>query len=226
MDVKSAFLNGYLNVEVYVAQPKGFINHEYPQYVYKLNKALYGLKRSPRAWYERLTVYLGHKGYSRGGADKTLFVNRSDKDLIIAQIYVDDIILGGFCEELVKNFINIMQPELEISMVGELSYFLGLQIKQRKEGIFITQKKYAKNLVKKFCLEKSQQKRTLATTHVKITKDITGESVDHKLYRSMIGSLFYLTTSKSDITYAIGISARFQSNPRVSHLAAVKRIIK
>ncbi|KAL0549381.1 hypothetical protein IC582_013863 [Cucumis melo] len=155
MDVKSAFLNGYLNEEVYVAQPKGFINHEYPQYVYKLNKALYGLKRSPRAWYERLTVYLGHKGYSRGGADKTLFVNRSDKDLIIAKIYVDDIILGGFCEELVKIFINIMQPKFEISMVGELSYFLGLQIKQRKEGIFITQKKYAKNLVKKFCLEKS-----------------------------------------------------------------------
>ncbi|TYK04104.1 Cysteine-rich RLK (RECEPTOR-like protein kinase) 8 [Cucumis melo var. makuwa] len=103
-----------------------------------LNKALYGLKQSPRAWYERLTIYLGHKGYSRGGADKTLFVNKSDKELIVAQIYVDDIIFRGFPRELIKNFIDIMQSEFEMSMIGELSSFLGLQIKQKKEDIFIT----------------------------------------------------------------------------------------
>ena len=132
MDVKRVFLNGYLNEEVYVVQPKGFTDPMYPQHVYKLNKALYGLKQVLRAWYEQLTVYLGHKGYSREGANKILFVNKSDKDFIVAQIYVDDIIFEGFPEELFKNFIEIMQSEFETSMVGELSCFLGLQIKQRK----------------------------------------------------------------------------------------------
>ena len=121
MVVKSAFLNGYLNEEVYVAQPKGFMDLVYPQHVYKLNKALYGLKQGPRAWYERLTIYLGHKGYSKGVADKTLFMNKSDKDLIVVQIYVDYIIFRGIPEELVKNFIDIMQSEFEMSMVEEMS---------------------------------------------------------------------------------------------------------
>ncbi|KAL0549690.1 hypothetical protein IC582_014177 [Cucumis melo] len=119
-----------------------------------------------------------------------------------------------------------MQLEFEMSMVGKLSCFLGLQIKQIKKDMFTTQEKYAKNLVKKFGLDQSQQKWTPTATHVKITRDITKESVDHKLYRSMIGSLHYLTTSRPGIAYAVGIFARFQSDPRVSHLAVVKRIIK
>ncbi|TYK21443.1 gag-pol polyprotein [Cucumis melo var. makuwa] len=186
MDVKSAFLNGYLNEEVNVAEPKGFIDSEFPQYVYKLNKALYGLKQAPRAC----------------------------TDLIVAQIYVDDIIFGGFPKTLVDNFINIMKSEFEMSLVGELSCFLGLQIKQRSEGMFISQEKYAKNLVKKFGLDQSQHKRTPAATHAKITKDMVGTEVDHKLYRSMIGSLLYLAASRPDIVYAVGICARYQSNPR------------
>ncbi|KAA0052830.1 putative mitochondrial protein [Cucumis melo var. makuwa] len=108
-----------------------------------------------------------------------------------------------------------------MSMVGELSCFLGLQIKQRKEGIFIAQEKYAKNIVKKFGLDKSQQQRTPAATYVKITKDSDGESINHKHYRSMIGNSLYLTTSRSDIAYVMGICARFQSEPHVSHLAAI-----
>ena len=191
MDIKSAFLNEYLNEEVYVTQPKEFINSEFSQHVYKLNKALYGLKQAPRVWYERLTVYLGRKRYSRGGVDKTLFVNRSDNSQIVAQIYVDDIIFERFPKKLVESFINIMESEFEMSMVGELSCFMGFQIKQRIEGIFKTQEKYAKNVLRKFGLEKVQQKRTPAATYVKITKDTNGETVDHKLYRSMIGSLLY-----------------------------------
>ncbi|KAL0560542.1 hypothetical protein IC582_000947 [Cucumis melo] len=217
MDVKSAFLNGYLNEEVYVAQPNGFIDLVYPQYVCKFNKALYGLMQAPRAWYERVTIYLSHKGYFRGGAYKTLFINKSKIDMIVAQIYVDDIIFGGFPKKLFNNFIDIMQSEFEMSIIGELSCFL---------GIFISHKKYAKNIVKKFELDKSQQKRTPAVTHVKITKDSDGDIVDNKLYRSMIGSLLYLTTSRRDVAYIVGVCARIQSNPRVSHLVAIKRIIK
>ncbi|KAL0561561.1 hypothetical protein IC582_001995 [Cucumis melo] len=147
MDVKSAFLNGYLNEEVYVAQPKGFIDSEYPQHVYKLNKALYGLKQASRAWYERLAIYLNCKGYFRGGTDKTLFIHITNDELIVAQIYVHDIIFGGFPQDLVNNFIDIMKLEFEMSMVRELSCFWGLQIKQKSDGIFISQEKYVKNII-------------------------------------------------------------------------------
>ncbi|KAL4035346.1 hypothetical protein IC575_004030 [Cucumis melo] len=108
MDVKSDFLNGYLNEEVYVAQPKGFVDFEHPKHVYKLNKALYGLKQAPGAWYDRLTVYLRGRGYSRGEIDKTLFIDSKSDQLLVTQIYVDDIIFGGFPQGLVNNFINIM----------------------------------------------------------------------------------------------------------------------
>ncbi|KAA0055980.1 putative gag-pol polyprotein [Cucumis melo var. makuwa] len=194
MDVKSAFLNGYLNEEVYVAQPKGFIDSEYPQHVYKLNKALYELK--------------------------------TNDELIVAQIYVDDVIFGGFSQDLIDNFINIMKSKFEMSMVGELSCFLGLQIKQKSEGIFISQEKYAKNIVKKFGLEQSRHKRTPTVTQVKIIKDTNGARADHKLYRSIIESLLYLTASRPNIAYVVGTCARYQADPRMSHLEAVKRILK
>ncbi|KAA0053468.1 gag-pol polyprotein [Cucumis melo var. makuwa] len=195
-----------LLLEVYVAQPTCFVDSEHPKHVYQLNKALYRLKQALRAWYERLTVYLRGKGYSRGEIDKTLFIHRKSDQLLIAQVYVDDIIFGGFSLDLVNNFINIMQSEFEMSMVGELSCFLGLQIKQKNEDI--SQEKYAKNMVKKFGLEQARNKRTPATTHVKLTRDTDGTEVDHKLYRSIVGSLLYLTGSRPDIAYAVGICAR------------------
>ncbi|KAL0549740.1 hypothetical protein IC582_014228 [Cucumis melo] len=222
MDVKSAFLNGYLNEEVYVAQLKGFVDSEHPKHVHKLNKTLYGLKQAPRAWYDRLTIYLRDKGYSGGKFDKTLFIHRKSDQLLVAQIYVDDIIFGGFSQDLVNNFINIMQSEFEMSMVGELSCFWGLQIKQKNDDIFISQEKYAKNMVKKFGLEQARNKRTPAATHVKLTTDTDGVEVDHKLYRSIVGSLLYLTASRPDIAYAVEICARYQVDPRISHLEAVK----
>ncbi|KAL0561771.1 hypothetical protein IC582_002212 [Cucumis melo] len=194
--------------------------------MYKLNKALYGLKQASRAWYKRLTIYLSCKGYSRGGADKTLFIQRTNDQLIVTQIYVDDIFFGGFPQDLVNNFIDIMKSEFEMSMMGELSCFRGLQIKQKSEDIFISQEMYAKNIVKKFGLEQSRHKRTSAAIHVKITKDTDGARADHKLYRSIIGSLLYLTTSQPDIAYVIGICARYQADHRTSHLEAVKRILK
>ncbi|KAL4011530.1 hypothetical protein IC575_028590 [Cucumis melo] len=171
-------------------------------------------------------MYLGKKGYSRGETDKALFFNRTSTDLIVAQIYVDDIIFGGFPKTLVNNFIDIMKSKFEMSLVGELSCFLGLQIKQRSEGIFISQENYAKNIVKKFGLDQSQYKRTPIATHAKITKASIGTAIDHKLYRSIVGSLLYLTVSRLDIVYAVGICARYQLDPRISHLNVVKRIIK
>ncbi|PNY10358.1 retrotransposon-related protein, partial [Trifolium pratense] len=226
MDVKSAFLNGYLNEEVYVEQPKGFVDPSFPNHVYKLKKALYGLKQAPRAWYERLTEFLVNQGYKKGGHDKTLFMKDVEGKLMIAQIYVDDIVFGGMSRQMVEHFVKQMQSEFEMSLVGELTYFLGLQVRQMEDSIFVSQEKYAKNIVKKFGMEGGSHKRTPAPTHLKLTKDEKGIDVDQSLYRSMIGSLLYLTASRPDIMFAVGVCARYQASHKMSHLAQVKRIFK
>ncbi|CAM8954199.1 unnamed protein product [Rhodiola kirilowii] len=226
MDVKSAFLNGLLNEEVYVAQPKGFEHPHHPDHVYRLKKALYGLKQAPRAWYERLTEFLINHGYVREGVDKMLFMKHTRSDFIIAQIYVDDIVFGSSNQKLVDKFVEQMHSEFQMSMVGEMCYFLGLQVKQKADSIFISQSKYARNLIKKFDLEKATHKRTPAATHVKVTKGEAGTRVDQTLYISMIGSLLYLIASRPDIAHAVGVCARYQANSKESHLMNVKRIIR
>ncbi|CAA0808130.1 cysteine-rich RLK (RECEPTOR-like protein kinase) 8, partial [Striga hermonthica] len=148
MDVKSAFLNEILHEEAYVKQPEGFKDPKNPNHVYRLKKALYGLKQAPRAWYELLTMYLLKKGLKRGGVDQTFIAHRTNEDLLAVQIYVDNIIFGSTSKKLVNHFVKLMSSEFEMSLVGELSYFLGLQVKQGKDSIFLHQGKYAKNLVK------------------------------------------------------------------------------
>ncbi|KAK2457617.1 hypothetical protein QL285_004869 [Trifolium repens] len=226
MDVKSVFLNEYLNEEVYVAQSKGFVDPNLPDHVYRLKKALYWLKQASRAWYERLTKFILQQGYKKGETDKTLFVRQEKGKLMIAQIYVDDIVFGGMTDALVKQFVNQMQSEFEMSLVGELTYFLGLQVKQMEDTIFISQSKYAKNIVKKFGMESATHKRTPASTHIKLTKDEKGVSFDQSLYISIIGCLLYLTASRPDISFAVGVCARYQAEPKMSHLTQVKRILK
>ncbi|KAK0588038.1 hypothetical protein LWI29_033242 [Acer saccharum] len=226
MDVKSAFLNGFLQEEVFVEQPKGFVDAHHPNHVYRLKKALYGLKQAPRAWYERLTQSLVDNNYTRGSVDKTLFIKRDNDELFIAQIYVDDIVFGSTNNTKVQQFVDVMSLEFEMSLVGELSYFLGLQIRQMHDGIFITQAKYAKNLVKKFGLEKAKHCDTPMSTTLKLSKDASGKSVEQTLYRGMIGSLLYLTASRPDISFSVGVCAKYQADPKESHLSSVKRIIR
>jgi len=226
MDVKSAFLNGMLQEEVYVEQPKGFVHPYRPNDVYKLKRALYGLKQAPRAWYDRLTSYLTENGLKRGNADTTLFIRRDKKDFVVAQVCVDDIVFGSTNDTLAKSFADEMKYIFEISMVGELTYFLGLQVKQTDKGIYINQAKYARNLVKRFGLENTVHARTPMVTNTKSGINPSGQPVDITLYRSIIGCLLYLTASRLDISFSIGVCARFQANPKMSHLTAIKRIIK
>ena len=129
MDVKTAFLNGLLKEDVYVVQPKRFFNPHFPDHVLYLKKALYGLKQAPRAWYDRLTQYLVSHGFTRGKTDQTLFIKREDGELIVTQVYVDDIIFGLTKDELAHGFSKLMQAEFEMSMIGKLTHFLGLQIR-------------------------------------------------------------------------------------------------
>jgi hypothetical protein len=154
-----------------------------------------------------------------------LFIINQGTDKLISQIYVDDIIFGATLNSLAHEFSEEMKQEFEMSMIGELNYFLGLQVKQTVEGIFISQSKYAKDLVKRFGLDGKSHAQTPMSTSVKNSSDLAGKSVDPSLYRSMIGSLLYLTASRPDIAFSVGVCARFQANPKESHLIAIKRII-
>ncbi|GJZ59359.1 retrovirus-related pol polyprotein from transposon TNT 1-94 [Tanacetum coccineum] len=152
MDVKSAFLNGKISEEVHVQQPPGFESSEFPNHVCKLDKALYGLKQAPRAWYETLSKFLIQHKFVRGTIDNTLFTYKTKSEVIIVQIYVDDIIFGSTSDKMSKQFAKLMTKKYEMSMMGELTYFLGFQIKQDFKGISICQEKYVKDLLKKYDL--------------------------------------------------------------------------
>ncbi|GJT68779.1 retrovirus-related pol polyprotein from transposon TNT 1-94, partial [Tanacetum coccineum] len=163
---------------LYVTQPPGFIDFEKPNHVYKLKKALYGLKQAPKAWYDRLKAFLIKHEYKMGMVDNTLFTKKKSSNLIIVQIYVDDIIFGSTCQDMCDEFAKIMHGEFEMSIMGELYFFLGLQIKQMEDGIFFNQSKYIKEMIKKFGLEDSKPMKTPMSSDTKLMKDEEFESVD------------------------------------------------
>ncbi|KAJ9566983.1 hypothetical protein OSB04_002949 [Centaurea solstitialis] len=226
MDIKNAFLNGKLNEEVYVAQPPGFVDPKFPDHVYKFNKALYGLKQAPRAWYDTLSTFLLSKGFERGKIDSTLFLKKYPKHILLVQIYVDDIIFGSTNPKLCEKFELLMKTEYKMYMMGELTYFLGLQIKQSEKGIFINQGKYALDMQKKFDLTSCTPMKTRMAPPLSLDKDSKGKPFDVTLYRGMIGSMLYLTASRPDIMYSTCLCARYQAEPKESHLTAVKRIFR
>ena len=177
--------------------------------VYKLKKALYGLEQTPRSWYDRLSSFLIDQSFSRGQVDKTLFIKKVNNDLLIVQIYVDDIIFGSTNETLCKEFSCCMQKEFEMSMIGELNFFLGLQVKQMEHGTFLSQTKFCIELIKKFGMEKCKEASTPMATSTYLDLDEKGKSVDESRYRGMIGSLLYLTVSRPDIMLSICLCARY-----------------
>ncbi|GKE19511.1 putative ribonuclease H-like domain-containing protein [Tanacetum coccineum] len=181
MDVKSAFLYGTIEEEVYVCQPLGFEDLEFPNKVYKVEKALYGLHQAPKAWYETLSTYLLANGFRRGTIDKTLFIKKDKDDILLVQVYVDDIIFGS-----TKN----------------------LYIKQKDDGVFVSQDKYVTDILKKFDFATVRTTSTPMETNKALLKDEEAADVDVYLYRSMIGSLMYLTTSRPDIMFVICACAR------------------
>ncbi|KAI3505835.1 hypothetical protein L1887_28122 [Cichorium endivia] len=226
MDVKSAFLQGDLQQTAYLQQPPGFEDPSRPNHVYRLNKAVYGLKQSPRAWYETLSTFLVSSGYRRGIIDPTFFVQSHQNHIMIVQVYVDDIIFGSTNQAMVDEFARVMTDKSHMSMNREINFFLGLQIKQTTRGIFIHQEKYTNELLKKFSFENCSTAKIPITTNHKLSADSEGEPVDHKLYRGMIGSLLYLTASRPDIMFSTCLCARYQAAPKASHLSAVKQIFK
>jgi hypothetical protein len=197
-----------------------------PNYVCKLKKALYRLKQAPRAWYYRLDKFLQDKGFKKGNVHNNLYINSEGDNLLVVLVYVDDIILGFTNESFVQWFANSMQTEFEMSMIGELSYFFGLKVNQSSVGIFISQEKYLKEMLKKFQMEDSSHVSTPMVVGCNLSKDYISPNVDQRTYRSMIGSLLYITASRPDIMQAVGMVGRYQSSPKQSHLVAITRIFK
>ncbi|GKD80771.1 putative ribonuclease H-like domain-containing protein, partial [Tanacetum coccineum] len=226
MDVKSAFLYGKIEEEVYVFQPLGFEDPEFPDKVYKVEKELYGLHQAPIAWYETLSTYLLDNGFQRCKINKTLFIKRVKCDILLVQVYVDDIIFRSTKKSLCTEFEKLMHKKFQMSSMGELTFFLGLQVTQKDDGIFISQDKYVDEILKKFGFSTVKTASTPMETSKSLMKDENAEDVDVHLYRSMIGSLMYLTSSRPDIMFVVCACARFQVTPKVSHLHAVKRIFR
>nr|GEX53019.1 retrovirus-related Pol polyprotein from transposon TNT 1-94 [Tanacetum cinerariifolium] len=202
MDVKSTFLYGTIEEEVYVCQPPGFEDTDFPNIVYKVKKALYGSHQALRAWYETLPTYLLNNGFKRGQIDKTLFIKRNKGDILLVQVYVDDIIFGSTKKEMC------------------------LQVKQKQDGLFISQDKYVAEILKKFGFSEVKTASTPMETSKPLLKDKDGQEVDVHIYRSMIGSLMYLTSSRPDIMFTVCACARHQVSPKVTYLHAVKKIFR
>ncbi|GJR01364.1 putative ribonuclease H-like domain-containing protein [Tanacetum coccineum] len=226
MDAKSAFLYGKNEKEVYVCQPPRIKDLDFPDRVYKVEKALYGLHQAPRAWYETFSTFLLYNGVKRGKIDKTLFIRRDKGDILLVQVYVDDIIFGSTKKSLCTEFKKMMHKKFQMSSMGELTFFLGLQVKQQEDEIFISQDKYVTDILKKFSFTDVKTASTPMETQKLLLKDEDGEEVDVHLYRSMIGSLMYLTSSRPDIMFVVCACVRYQVNLKVSQLHAVKRIFR
>ncbi|GJT02270.1 putative ribonuclease H-like domain-containing protein [Tanacetum coccineum] len=201
MDIKSAFLYGKIEEEVYVCQQPGFKDPDFPDRVYKVEKALYGLHQALRAWYETLSTYLLDNGFQRRKIDKTMFIKKGKGNILLVQVYVDDIIFGSIKKSLCTEFEKMMHKNFQMSSMGELTFFLGLQVKQKEDGIFISQDNYVIEISKKFGFTDVKTASTSMETQKPLLKDEDGEKVDVHLYISMIGSLMYLTSSRPDIIY-------------------------
>nr|GEX14598.1 retrovirus-related Pol polyprotein from transposon TNT 1-94 [Tanacetum cinerariifolium] len=226
MDVKTAFLNDELKEKVYVSQPEGFVDPDHPTHVYRLKKALYGLKQAPRAWYDTLSRFFLDNNFSKGAVDPTLFTRKTGKHILLVQIYVDDIIFASTDPKACDMFFNEMSSKVQMSMMGQMSFFLGLQVSQSPRGIFINQSKFTLEILKKFGMDSCDSVDTPMMDRLKLDEDPLGIPVDQTRFRSMVGSLMYLTASGPDLVIVVCMCARYQAKPTKKHLEALKRVFR
>ncbi|GKC57930.1 retrovirus-related pol polyprotein from transposon TNT 1-94 [Tanacetum coccineum] len=184
------------------------------------------VKEAPRAWYDELSKFLQQNHFNKGTIDPTLFIRRFDDDILVVQVYVDDIIFGSTNPRYTQLFADLMKSRFEMSMMGEMTFFLGLQVNQSPRGIFINQSNYVLEILKKYGMETCDPVGTPMEIKDKLDLDKNGTLVDATKYRSMIGALMYLTSSRPDIVHATCLCARYQAKPTEKHLKEVKRIFR
>ena len=206
-------------------QPIGFIQTD-SSLVCRLKKSLYGLKQAPRAWYAKMDSFLLESGFSRCHSDNTVYTKKVGNSLIILVLYVDDLILTGSDPNLINHVKSSLKKKFEMTDLGHLHYFLGLQVLQSKEGIFLSQSKYACDILRHFHMEDCKPAPSPFQSGVKLSVSCTSPEVDATLYRQLVGKLLYLTHTRPDLSFVVGLVARFMQNPRESHWKAAKRILR
>jgi len=226
LDVKSTFLNGVLEEEIYVEQPEGFVKHGEEDKVYLLRKALYGLKQAPRALYSRINDHLLSIGFTKSLSEFTLYVKDKGNSFLIVSLYVDDLLVTGDDTKLIDEFKQEMMQAFEMTDLGLMTYFLGIEIKQGENQVFICQRKYAKEILRKFQMDECKAVSTPMNQREKFIKEDGADKVDEGYYRSLIGCLMYLTTTRPDIIFAVSLLSRFMHCASEVHLRAAKRILR
>jgi hypothetical protein len=225
MDVKTTFLNGEIKEEVYVEQPLGFETHDRETHVCRLKKDLYGLKQAPRAWYGRIDNFLMSLGFTKSSADPNLYFKVEDGEPVILLLYVDDLFLTG-AENLITECKRKLAAEFEMKDLGMMHYFLGLEVWQRSDGIFLNQGKYVVEILKRFEMLDCKAMVTPMVSNLKLLQDTTSEIVDSTLYRQIVGSLMYLTNTRPDICFVVNTLSQHLEQPRQVHLVATKHVLR
>lgn len=225
MDVKSAFLNGDLAEEVYVAQPPGYITAVKEQQVLRLRKALYGLRQAPRAWYAKLDESMSMLGFTRSPLEHAVYRRGNAHSFLLVGVYVDDLIITGTDQASIIEFKGQMQELFKMSDLGLLSYYLGIEVTQTRDSITLCQRNYAEKVLEVAGMDGCNACQTPMECRLKLKKDDEAKLVDASLYRTVIGSLRYLVHTRPDITHAVGIVSRFMEKPTVTHWTAVKQIL-
>nr|CAN69875.1 hypothetical protein VITISV_030610 [Vitis vinifera] len=227
LDVKSAFLHGKLNEAVFVEQPHGYEKKNEEYKVYKLKKALYGLKQAPRAWYNRIETYFVKERFERCNCEHTLFTKTGDGGkILIVSLYVDDLFFTCNDESMFVKFKNSMKLEFDMIDLGKMKYFLGVEVLQNPEGIYISQRKYAKEVLDRFRMEKSNSVKNPIVPGIKLMKDEEVAKVNATMYKQLVGSLMYLIATRLDLTYVVSLISRFMASPIELHLQAAKRVLR
>ncbi|CAJ2657083.1 unnamed protein product [Trifolium pratense] len=226
LDVKSAFLNGPLEEVVFVTQPPGFVIKGKENMVYRLKKALYGLKQAPRAWNKRIDGFLVKQGFSKCKSEYGVYVQKSTSSIILICLYVDDLLVTGSDIAKIEKFKTVMMTEFEMTDLGEISYFLGIEFLKTSKGLMLHQRKYAGEILKRFNMSDCTYAITPMETNLKLEKNESEDAVDPTMFKQIVGSLRYLCNSRPDICFAVGLISRFMEDPRQSHMKAAMRILR
>lgn len=212
---------------MFIAQPPGYEQKGQEHKVYKLEKALYGLTQAPRAWYSCIESYFMKEGFEKCPHEHTLFVRRMDGGkMLIVCLYVDDLIFTGNDESMFRKFKHSMMTEFDMIDLGKMSYFLGLEVLQMSEDIYVSQRKYAQEVLERFNMNQCNTVHNPIVPGFKMMKDEGGVEIDSTLYKRIVGSLMYLTATRPDMMYVISLISRFMERPTELHFKAAKRVLR
>ena len=227
LDVKSAFLNGELKEEVYLTQPEGFVEKGQEHLVCKLKKALYGLKQAPRSWYEKIDSFFLQQGFMRSKSDPNLYIKCDEQGyIVLISVYVDDLIITGNAENLIDEIKEQLSQVFDMKDLGELHYCLGLEVWRNAGQTFVCQSKYVRDVLQRFKMDQCKSSTVPMQQNVKLSCDDGSKEVNATMYRQMVGSLNYLTTTRPDIAYSVSVLSQFMAKPQESHWNAAKTVLR